>query len=257
MSSFSSQYNNLILRYLDNFNLQYKDYAILSMIQHYGGMTPLLDFTEKFEVALYFGSRLDKRNPHTNKIDEYFTIYEIESAKIDHVSKYYNDIMVRLDEGKKEATNLDDPEIFLEALESVRDENANFMGILKQWKYGLISEPPEFKYQFGSKTNLNIMQQSGVFVYNYHQTNSLDETINSYFKELLTKTNISEGDQQTKISEFKPIKAIEINKSIESDCKIILEEFKITKDLLFPDLTKIAKKSEEDLIASELRKHGY
>lgn len=71
--------STIITKYLQSINLSPNDIFYLSLLQHYGAPSPLLDFTKDFETALYFAingdSSIDKWK---HEIDDFFSIYYFE-----------------------------------------------------------------------------------------------------------------------------------------------------------------------------------
>ena len=69
--------------YLKRLDVVQNDWLILSFLQHYGAVTPLLDFSRKYLVALFFA--IDKiRFSNDNAIDNYVSLYyyrAVEAAK--------------------------------------------------------------------------------------------------------------------------------------------------------------------------------
>ena len=68
------------------------DFPILSILQHYGGPTPLMDWSYDLNVALFFATESVKMENTSNELDNYFSIYIINKEKTDiqSISKYDN-----------------------------------------------------------------------------------------------------------------------------------------------------------------------
>lgn len=55
-----------------------RDFPILSILQHYGAPTPLIDWTYSIDIALYFATEFCKPNYTSNRIDDYFSVSYID-----------------------------------------------------------------------------------------------------------------------------------------------------------------------------------
>jgi len=71
---------NKIFEYY-NLNPTQRDFPILSILQHYGAPTPLMDFSYDLDVALFFATEKASPSSSSNKIDQYFSIYLIDKTK--------------------------------------------------------------------------------------------------------------------------------------------------------------------------------
>jgi len=107
--SHMNYYENDLLRimqreipnYLSGITLpESNDYAgWLTLIQHYGGTTRLLDFTESFYIALFFASHFGQETSYTksavwgiNYFSESFSEYMEERIQFDYLSNRFNEL---------------------------------------------------------------------------------------------------------------------------------------------------------------------
>lgn len=74
-----SQYNEKYIELLgEKHDDADNDIAVLSFLQHHGCPTPLLDWTYKFQNALFFALDGLEHNERKREIDDYFSLYFIE-----------------------------------------------------------------------------------------------------------------------------------------------------------------------------------
>ena len=64
-----------------NIHVGQRDFPLLSILQHYGAPTPLMDWTYNVDVALYFATEKNGASYSNNPIDQYFSIYYIDKSK--------------------------------------------------------------------------------------------------------------------------------------------------------------------------------
>jgi succinate dehydrogenase flavin-adding protein (antitoxin of CptAB toxin-antitoxin module) len=67
--------NNTIQKYLENLKIVNDQIAIMSIMQHYGFPTPLLDFSDNPYIALFFSSKDDKFDDNEDDIKNYSSLY--------------------------------------------------------------------------------------------------------------------------------------------------------------------------------------
>ncbi len=73
--------NKILSNYYKSLNINENDLLYISLLQHYGAPTPLLDFTHNFEIALHFALEKTQLIQSDNEIDNYFSIYIIDKRK--------------------------------------------------------------------------------------------------------------------------------------------------------------------------------
>ncbi len=77
ISCLIENYNSLlVLEYFTKQGIKVNDFLTLSLLQHYGNPSPLLDFSHKPEIALYFASK-ENKNERQKEIDNYVSLYMV------------------------------------------------------------------------------------------------------------------------------------------------------------------------------------
>jgi len=77
----SIRQNTLLSKYYKSLNINENDLLYISLLQHYGAPSPLLDFTHSLNIALYFALDGIKIASSDNDIDNYFSLYIIDRNK--------------------------------------------------------------------------------------------------------------------------------------------------------------------------------
>lgn len=78
LESLTASYGGLLKKYCDLQGLPCSDLFLLSFAQHYGGISPLLDFTSQIDKALYFMMVDAEQNPagcDRDSLDNYMSLY--------------------------------------------------------------------------------------------------------------------------------------------------------------------------------------
>ena len=73
--------NTILSKYYKSLKINENDLLYISLLQHYGAPTPLLDFTHGLNIALYFALDGMKNASSNNDIDNYFSLYIIDRNK--------------------------------------------------------------------------------------------------------------------------------------------------------------------------------
>lgn len=69
---------SIISHYYKSLNVNENDMLYISLLQHYGAPSPLLDFTYDLDIALYFALDKIKTDSSNIDIDNYFSLYFID-----------------------------------------------------------------------------------------------------------------------------------------------------------------------------------
>lgn len=158
-----------------------REFPILSLLQHYGAPTPLMDWTYNNNVAFFFATEgLIKWQSPTDLIDQYFSIYRINK------NEYKNELLNVIDYFSEEQ---------YPAIESFRDLDDD----IKNGANNFIFYVSDFERKGESKSttkpfgrlrirtrkpmtttyNQNIIPQEGLFIFNPFKSRTLEEIFNT------------------------------------------------------------------------------
>jgi hypothetical protein len=224
---------------LYNYSRSDREFPILSLLQHYGAPTPLMDWTYNNNVAFFFATEgLKKKEEPKEKIDEYFSVYRINKRKC-----------------KKELLNIIDfipkelyPEI--KSFNNFRDNNGNpkSNGIFyisdferKGESSGEIRPSGNLiirtKKPFTSIYNQNIIPQEGLFIFNPFSQKTLEDIFNT----VLNKDGWNLA--------LTPFDCFNIHKDLAEYLRRKIDiRFKINKSFIYPDLNDEARKIKESTL---------
>lgn len=83
--------NSILSKYYEELGILEQDFLYLSFLQHYGAPTTLIDFTEKYETALWMAANnIQYSSDIDNDIDNYFSIYWIEGDSLKSIPNILN-----------------------------------------------------------------------------------------------------------------------------------------------------------------------
>lgn len=242
------EYHDVIKELLKNHHEDTEnDIAILGFLQHHGCPTPLLDWTFKFQNALYFA--IDGLQPKQNEIEieDYFSVYHIEEEYFDGGDMRKN-MQTSLEAISKDLIgNLieqiagDDETKKKHMIEKFIDRS--FFDKSKFDGSGMVKHMTEIKRMvnfpityfsdrdkesgiiFSLNNSKNILNQAGVFTWSSDPTKPLEMVGNEQYG-----AEKNEDEQAT----YRFCRCFNINKQLESHVRQRLEADGITKDLIYP-----------------------
>lgn len=216
-----------------NYQEEQKDYSILSLLQHYGCPSPLMDWTYNINVALFFA--VDNiNNASTNKssdIDKYFSLYVIDKLEQSLFNEYNNITAPTEFDGKLEPL-----ECFFQI-----PENYNAIAYISDFEKILNNNPQsaltiKSKLPLTTVFNQNIIPQEGLFILNPSGQKSLEEI-----------WTVPETNDSSQIS-HSPFDCYNINKDLSEYIARKINTYNVNKDTIYPNMYKQVAKIKNDTL---------
>jgi len=231
--------NTLIKKVFDiyGYSSDDREFPILSLLQHYGAPTPLMDWTYNNHIAFFFATDgLNKKEEPKQAIDNYFSIYRI------YKRKYKNELLNIIDFTPSKTY----PAIssFLNAYGD-DDNNPNANGIFYISDFERKGESTDSIRPFGmlkirtrkpltSIYNQNIIPQEGLFIFNPFSSKTLEDIFNIDLNK--------EGWNMA----LTPFDCFNINKDLAEYLRRKIDvKYKINKSFIYPILNDEARKIKE------------
>lgn len=218
-------HNNFISQIVGQHHYQ-NDFAILSFIQHFGGPTPLLDFTRQKEIALFFATDNMQRSP-SEDINNYISIYAVMEGQQDLCS------LSQIIRGFRE--NLATSEINSDPI-----VNGLTLDMIHRWNTPVIIDDDHGE-DFGTKTNENVIAQKGLFIYNP----MADKALNEFFGE-----NIEDVTESTDKLFFGKMVCWDIHKSLAEYIQAKLRNMDITRATMYPNNEELIKEVKDKVLSN-------
>jgi hypothetical protein len=150
-----------------------REFPILSILQHYGAYTPLMDWSYNINVALFFATDNVTVGNGTNSISDYFSIYRINKAK------YRNEFLNLTDFNEKLPSPI---KAFEDWSDNSKNPNKNGVFYISDMEdgnaYGNTPVRIRTSRPLTSIFNQNIIPQEGLFIFNPFSNKTLEEIFN-------------------------------------------------------------------------------
>lgn len=234
----NSKNNSVIKKVFDLYNYSDSDreFPILSLLQHYGAPTPLMDWTYNSKIAFFFATDgLKKKELPKRKIDDYFSIYRINKKIfkgellniIDFIpGELYPELNAFRDIGESGNANV----IFYI---SDFERKGESKGEVEPFKNLLIRT----RKPLTSIYNQNIITQEGLFIFNPFSDKTLEDIFN---------VNLNESGWNLSLS---PFECFNIHKDLAEYLKRSIDvNDNINKSFIYPNLNDEAKRIKEKTI---------
>lgn len=207
--------NGLILKYLDYVGKFDNDLSYLSIMQHYGMPTPLLDFTYDINKSLFFAIENIDLSPSNSEIENYFSIYSV----------------------LKRNTVLYATDLFINKMVDIsKEENDIITKNLKTTMQFEIVLVDNTDIEYRIQNNLNIINQDGAFIFNSSPSEPLEiqyismkKTIEHFMKRLNKPIEIP---KEVGV-------CLNINKKLIDQIITYLESKGINKNTIYPNLNNL------------------
>ena len=215
----------IIPKYLENSNCENNKISCLSIMQHYGIPTPLLDFTTNIYKSLFFAIQNTSPPTTVDGIDNYSSIiYVYKKSPMLFSTDYFINRMLKLTDKEGNSVKKDLKTLSLFDTVLINDSDTEFL----------------------IRNNLNIINQEGSFIYSSSPTKPLEE-LNSSTIEII---KLIGSNHEVELNPPKEVGGcINFNKNLIPKIQTYLKSRGIDREHIFPDLNRL----KVDVLEEELK----
>jgi hypothetical protein len=212
------------------------DFPLLSVLQHYGAPTPLMDWSYNLDVALYFATEDVSlpANP-TNPIDDYFSVYVINKTRqrselksiFEYIKGAFPSVLTFQEDDSNPNSNF---VVYISDFEGGEQQSHNYTLTAS-------AAPSVKRTQNRPMTvyfNQNILPQEGLFIFSPYSEKTLEQCFNA-----------ASGDFN-----LAPFMCYNIKKDLAEYIRRKIGANKITSGFIYPKLNEFIKTVKERTINS-------
>jgi hypothetical protein len=223
------------------YSLKEREFPILSLLQHYGAPTPLLDWSYDVNVAFYCSvDGVESRTGNGDAVGNYFSMYKINKRK------YPNELLNIIDiAGERTFPGFVDFMSFGDGENDPMKNGIFYISDFERYGESLFGGKGTQRLSVKSKKpyttvfNQNIIPQKGMFIFNPFSTKSLEEVFN--VPDLAEGSNLRLG----------PFECFNIHKDLAEYLRRKLANRRdISRSFIYPSMVDEAAKAKEDALNS-------